>query len=189
MIDLQEMSFAAEFHSKIDPDLFADYLWTLGRWYHDAWIAVELGGGYGDSVITALRDGKKGRKSYAKLYRHSSEIRLEKQVNATYGFPMTQRTRPIVINGLEQAIRERLLPALPDGLLSECRTFVARETLPSPRAQDGANDDRVFAACIALEMYRRYGHHEHKTRQQPDSRAEGSALGRNRLGGRSGQRR
>jgi hypothetical protein len=164
VIDLQEMRFVAEFHSKLEPDTFADFLWTLGRWYHDAWIAVELGGGYGDSVITVLRDGKKGRKPYAKLYRHSSEIRMEKSINATYGYPMTQRTRPIVVNGLEQAIRDKSLPALPDGLISECRTFVARETLPSPRAQDGANDDRVFAAGIALEMYRRYGHHAHKTR-------------------------
>ena len=164
VIDLQEMAFVAEFHARSSTTSFADYLWTLGRWYHDAIIAIELGGGYGDTVITMLRDGKKGRKPYAKLYRHSSEIRLERNVNSTYGYPMTQRTRPIVINGLEQAIRERSLPALPDGLISECRTFVARETLPSPRAQDGANDDRVFAAGIALEMCRRYGHHEHQTR-------------------------
>src|SRR5207342_3725985 len=30
VIDLQEMSFVAEFHSKIDPDQYGDYLWTLG---------------------------------------------------------------------------------------------------------------------------------------------------------------
>ena len=164
VIDLQEMAFVAEFHAKVDHDLFSEALWTLGRWYNQAVIAIELGGGYGDTVITNLRDGKKGMKPYAKLYRHSSEIRLERQVNATYGYPMTQRTRPIVINGLEQVIRERSLPAMPDGLIAECRTFVATPTLPSPRAQEGANDDRVIAAGIALEMYRRYGHHAHQTR-------------------------
>jgi hypothetical protein len=42
----------------------------------------------------------------------------------------------------------------------ECRTFVRQKTLPSPRAQEGSNDDRVMAFGIALEMYRQYGTHE-----------------------------
>jgi hypothetical protein len=162
VIDLAEMEFVAEYHAKIGPDKFAETLWALGHHYNDALIAVEMGGGYGESVIIPLRDGVDGLKPYAKLYRHSSEIRLEKLINATYGFPMTQRTRPIVINELEKVIRDREMKGLPEGLISECRTFVARPDLPSPRAQDGANDDRVMAAGIALELYRRYGRHEHK---------------------------
>ena len=172
VIDLNKMEFVAEFHAKISPDLFAEQLWALGRWYNDAWIAVEIGGGYGDSVIVPLRDGVTGLKPYGKLYRHSSEIRLERAVNATYGFPMTSKTRPAVINQLEQVIRERELPALPEGLIAECRTFVSRPTPPTPRAQDGANDDRVMAAGIALEMYRRYGQHEHKIRTNASVRPE-----------------
>jgi hypothetical protein len=162
VIDLAEMAFAAEFHAKIAPDLFAEQLWAMGRWYNDAVIAIELGGGYGDSVVVPLRDGITGLKPYPKLYRHSSEIRLERQVNATFGFPMTNRTRPQVINQLEQVIRDKEVPALPPGLIDECRTFISMPTPPTPRAQDGSNDDRVMAAGIALEMYRRYGHHEHR---------------------------
>lgn len=162
VIDLNTMEFVSEYHAKIAPDLFAEHLWALGRWYNTAWIAVELGGGYGDSVITPLRDGITGLKPYERLYRHSSEIRLERQVNATFGFPMSSRTRPQVINQLEQVIRDRDMKALPEGLISECRTFIAQPAPPTPRAQDGANDDRVMAAGIALEMYRRYGTHEHR---------------------------
>jgi hypothetical protein len=162
VVDLAKMSFVAEFHAKVAPDVFAEQLWGLGRYYNDAVIAIELGGGYGDSVIVPLRDGKDGLKPYPKLYRHSSEIRLEKQINATFGFPMTNRTRPQVINQLEQVIRDKEIPALPDGLIAECRTFISMPTPPTPRAQDGSNDDRVMAAGVALEMYRRYGHHEHK---------------------------
>jgi hypothetical protein len=60
---------------------------------------------------------------------------------------------------LEKAIRERTLPFMPQTLWDEARTFIHAETNPSPRAQDGCNDDAVFAAAIALEMYRLRGHH------------------------------
>jgi hypothetical protein len=49
----------------------------------------------------------------------------------------------------------------------ECRTFVRQKTLPSPRAQEGANDDRVMAFGIALEMYRLYGRHVKRARRTP----------------------
>jgi hypothetical protein len=54
---------------------------------------------------------------------------------------------------------------MPLELILECKTFVRRDVLPSPRAADGANDDRVMALCLALELYRRYGHHAHDSRK------------------------
>ena len=39
------------------------------------------------------------------------------------------------------------------------KTFVRQDTLPSPRAAEGLNDDRVMSLAGALEMYRRYGSH------------------------------
>ena len=46
---------------------------------------------------------------------------------------------------------------MPMETILECKTFVRRDTLPSPRAAEGTNDDRVMALAGALEMYRRYG--------------------------------
>jgi hypothetical protein len=37
------------------------------------------------------------------------------------------------------------------------RTFVSQRRGPSPRAQDGCNDDRVMSAAIVCEMYRQKG--------------------------------
>lgn len=159
VIDLNTMAIAAEFHAKLDPDEFAEQLHFLGRYYNNARIAVEMGGGYGEPVIISLRDGRKGRPHYPKLYRHTIQDRPDGQMMANYGFPMNTKTRPLVINQIEQAIRERTVPGLPRQLIMECRTFVRQKTLPSPRAQEGANDDRVMAFGIALEMYRLYGTH------------------------------
>jgi hypothetical protein len=164
VIDLADMMICAELHGKIDPDLAAEQCHYLGRWYNTARLAVELGGGYGDAIIIPLRDGKRGRKAYPKLYRHVQDDRPDFRQNLTYGFPITTKTRPLIVNQLEQAIREESLPHIPIEAILECQTFVRRDTLPSPRAADTCNDDRVMALAGALELYRRYGSHPHDAR-------------------------
>jgi hypothetical protein len=162
VIDLSNMGLAAELYGRLDADEYAEQLHFLGRWFNNARLAVEMGGGYGEPVVISLRDGRRGRPHYPRLYRHKLADRPDTPEMQTYGFPMNTRSRPQVINQIEQAIREKSVPALPRSLLMECRTFVRQNTLPSPRAQDGANDDRVLAFGIALEMYRQYGRHERK---------------------------
>jgi hypothetical protein len=165
VIDLTNGNLAAEFHAKLDPDLFAEQLHFMGRMYNTARIAPEMGGGFGEPVVLSLRDGRKGRPPYPRLYRHRIEDRPDFKQHITYGFPMTNKTRPQVINQAEQWIRERTLPHMPIELILECKTFIRRDTLPSPRAADSANDDRVMALCVALELYRLYGHHAHDSRK------------------------
>lgn len=166
VIDLATMEPVAELHSKMDYDTFAEQIHFLGLWYNTARIAPEKGGGYGDVVIAYLRDGKNGRKPYPRLYRFKRVDRQGVVKSDAYGFPMNQQSRPLVINELKKAIREGSLPALTPGLLTECRTFVHRDTRPSPRAADGANDDRVMAWGIALELFREFGEHEHDIRDK-----------------------
>ena len=74
---------------------------------------------------------------------------------------MNAKTRPKVINELRTWIEDQLLDEMPPGLFDECKTFVHRDTRPSPRAQDGCNDDRVMAWAIAFELYSEFGEHEH----------------------------
>ena len=169
VIDLATMELAAEFHQKIEADVFAEQLHFLGRQYGTARIAVEMGGGYGEPVIISLRDGRKGRPHYPKLYRHTIADRPDAHQLANYGFPINTKTRPQIVNQIEQAIRERSLPTLPRTLIAELRTFVRQKTLPSPRALEGCNDDRVMAFGLALEMYRLYGTHEKRVRRRPDA--------------------
>ena len=162
VIDLTSMAIVAELHGKLDADEYAEQLHFLGRWYGSARIAIEMGGGYGEPVVVSLRDGRKGRPHYPRLYRHKIADRADMHELSNYGFPMTSKTRPQVINQIEQAIRERSIPAMPRNLIMECRTFVRQKTLPSPRAQEGSNDDRVMAFGLALELYRQYGTHERR---------------------------
>ena len=166
MIDLTNANICAELHGKLDPDLFAEQLHFLGTWFNTAWLAPEMGGGYGEPVVLSLRDGRKGRPPYPRLYMHQIEDRPDYKRHITFGYPMTTKTRPQVINQLEQWIRERTLPHLPMEVILECKTFVRRDTLPSPRAADGTNDDRVLDLAIGLDLYRQRGHHPHDSRPQ-----------------------
>jgi hypothetical protein len=165
VIDLQTHELCAEFHAKIEADLFAEQLHFLGRFYNTARLAVEMGGGYGEPVIISLRDGRQGRPHYPKLYRHTIGDRADMHELKTYGFPMNSKTRPQIINLIEQVVRERTVPKLPRSLVQECRTFCRAKTLPSPRALEGCNDDRVVGFGLSLEMYRLYGTHEKRARK------------------------
>ena len=170
VVDLGSMEFVAEYHARIDADLFARDLHFLGRRYNSALIAVETAGGYGEAVIIPLRDGRAGRPPYPNLYRHVMSSRPTQDVAKVFGFPTNAKTRPLIVNQFEKNVRERLLPYVTDDLLWEMEAFVYHDTGTSPRAQEGSRDDRVLAACIALEMYRLRGEHPDRHRKPPKPR-------------------
>lgn len=161
VIDLSDGTPCAEVYMKGSYEDFAAQIHFTGLWFNTARIAPELGGGYGDTVIAYLRDGHKGRKPYPKLYRHRGYESAARKQTDRFGFPMNLKTRPKVISEIREWIDRRLMPWMPPGLLTECFTFVHRETRPSPRAADGTNDDRVMCWAIAYEMYAEFGEHEH----------------------------
>jgi hypothetical protein len=170
VIDLESLQLCASVHGKIDADLYAYQLHYLGRWFNTAWLAVEMGGGYGEPIVLSLRDGREGRPAYPRMYRHRQLDRGDQPEARPYGFPMNMKTRATVVENLEEAIREHAIPSLDRELLSELQTFVYRTTNPSPRAQEGCNDDRVMALGIALELWRQRGHHperEERRRSRP----------------------
>jgi hypothetical protein len=169
VIDLSNGRWVAEYHAKIQEDMFGVQLYFVARRYNDALVAVETQGGYGRATIISMRTPIKGRKPYTKMYRHriGPEETIDPDDREGYGFPMNQATRPLVINGLEEWIRDGLCPWISPDLDAELRTFSKRNTRPSPRALDGCNDDRVMAAGVSLEMYRLYGHHEKRRRRKP----------------------
>src|SRR5262245_52687054 len=127
---LDEMRCCAEIYAKLDIDVITEQLHFLARWYNTAVVAVEMGGGYGESVVLTLRDGKRGRRPYANLYRHVHLDRGDRPRSQMWGFPMSVKMRPHVLDLMREALRERSFPDLPTGLLSECVSFVYRETPP-----------------------------------------------------------
>lgn len=181
VVDLSSMALVAEFRGKLSEDLFAAQLHYLGRMYGRdvpadpklpgstpgfAKLAVETQGGYGNAVIAALRDRTAGRPAYGNLHRNRLDNRPDLPTAKPYGFPMNSSTRPKVFNQIGAAIRERTLPYLSDSLLHEMEDFIEAEHGTTPRARDGAHDDCVMAAAIALEMYRLHGVHPEREKRR-----------------------
>ena len=166
VIDLSDGTPVAELHMKADYKAYTTQLHYLGLWFNKARIAPETQGGYGDTVIAYLRDGLDGRKPYPFLYNHSPYDKASAPITEKIGFPMNKVTRPKVVSELRIWVHDHLLPWVTPGFLSEARTFVNRDTAPSPRAADGCNDDRIIAWGIVLELYARYGEHEHDRKKK-----------------------
>lgn len=173
VVDMQDMALCAEFHGKLDTDLYAEQLHYLGRWYNTALIAIEDAGGFGNAAIIALRDGREGRPAYPRLYRHRQFVRTDNLEHKAIGFPMNKATRGPVLEYLEESIREHALPWLTSRLHSEMGTFVKFDprtgrspTGTWPRAMEGTNDDLVMAAAITLEMFRQRGEHPRKPKRK-----------------------
>ncbi len=167
VIDLENGTPVAELHGKLDGDQAARQLHYLGRWYNDALIGIEFQGGYGESIIVFLRDGRHGRPPYRPLYRHKEYDKLGAVTRDTYGYPMNQKTRELMVSNMAEWIRDRLFPWIPQGLLEEAQTFVHREKNPSPAALDGCNDDRVMAWAGAVELFRQRGDIPETVRRRP----------------------
>jgi hypothetical protein len=180
VVDLQTMEWCAEYHAKVGEDEFAQDLHFLGRMFNTALIAPETQGGHGTAVIIALRDGAKGRPPYPKLYRHRNEGRHDRPDSKVFGMPMSPATRPLIVNQLEQHVRERTLPFVTQDQLHEMSEFVHHDSGTSPRAREGAHDDRVMSSAIALELFRRYGTTLKRAGVRPKRR---KALIGNRRGG------
>ena len=157
VIDLETGALVAELHGKLDGPRAAFQLHTLGKWYNTARIAPERQGGYGEAVITFLRDGSRGLPPYPNLYRHTDMTKGKQPIAQDYGFPMTIKTRPQVLTGLAEWLRELQFPWLSAGCVSELGTFAYATTNPSPRALDGTHDDRVMMLGILVDLYRQFG--------------------------------
>lgn len=156
VLDARNGQVVAFFRTKLSPNEFGDQLYWIGKWYNTAKIGVEIQGGWGEAVISRLRDGGLGRPVYSNLSRFEDSTRGKRPISEKYGVPMNKATRPIIVGALYKALRDRLFPYLPSDTVGEMQTFVYRDTGTSPAAQDGCHDDCVMSLAIASHMMGRH---------------------------------
>ncbi len=126
----------------IDEDLYAEQMYCLGKYYHDALIGIEIN--YSRQPTRILQK----KYNYPNLYMRE---RLDGATDKTvmdYGFETTQRTKPIIIGELVELMRNN--PYIEDDIptLKEMTTFVKKEN-GKTEAIDGCHDDLVMAKAIA----------------------------------------
>lgn len=157
VLDLSSGALVAHLHAKIETPRAAFQVHYLGKLYNTAKIAVERGGGYGEALIIALRDGNNQLPIYPNLYRHVSKTKGNQPIAKEYGFPMTPKSRPAALESLKYALFQRKLPWISMDHLYELGTFVHKDTSPTPRAEDGCNDDCVLSLAMGWYIYEQSG--------------------------------
>lgn len=145
---LEDMKQVAEYRGKPRVDMCANILNSIGREYGDALMVVE-NNVYGSDVLLRLKEA-----DYPNIYhsikgtgKYIDKVLAENNEKAISGFTTSHTSRPMVINKLEEYIRNRRVKINSERVVNELNTFVWKNG--KPQAQNGANDDLVMAMAIA----------------------------------------
>lgn len=143
---------------RMDEDLYAKQMYCLGIYYNIALIAIEAN--FSSYPIKELE-----RLGYPKQYVRTAEDTYTRKPKESFGFKTTAVTRPVIIAGLVEIVRESVELINDADTLGEMLTFVRNEK-GRAEAEDGAHDDCVMSLAIA---YYARGQQSY-TKEQPKGR-------------------
>ncbi len=130
------------------PAQFARLLGAAGHYYREALLGVERNN-HGHSVLNTLMN----EVQYTNLYRHV-DYHDPYNYGQLPGWPTNAKTKPVMVDDLDEAISEGHLRIHSADLVRECLTYVVDDA-GATGAQPGHHDDRVIAAAIAWQLRKR----------------------------------
>lgn len=157
VIKLSTMTQVAEFKEKVTTKEYGNILATIATEYNYAYLAVE-NANIGWSVLQQLIDLNYTNLHYttrADMGATSVDayimkgIDLKDKNDLVPGFTTSSRTRPLIINNLENLVRERQITINSQRLWDELSVFVYLSG-GKAAAQNGYNDDLVMSFAIGL---------------------------------------
>ena len=125
------------------PDLFADKVVALGRYYGYALVVPETNGEHGGSVLAGIR----GR-HYPHIYQRQDWDKVRMEYRDEYGFRTTSRTRARIFDSVKKWLADDTV-IFSELTLKECETIVVDDDL-RPDHLDGCHDDSVVADGVAI---------------------------------------
>ncbi len=149
------MEQVAVWHGRLAPDLFARELYMLGAVYNWSYLAVEFNG-CGQVTLNKLHKDL----LYPNLYYRQNLSNIDEPVSPNRpGFVTSARTKPIILNHLQQLIRDDEMVLHDKPTIKELLSYAYDSTKAGHRAYgapSGEHDDRVMALAIACEAHRQY---------------------------------
>jgi len=125
---------------RLPPDLAAVVAERLGRWYNGALLVVEANN-HGIATINTLR-----HLGYKSLDRRRQINRLYNRTTEEYGFKTTRSSKPLIISGLDEALRNQEIMVHEPETFVELKGYVRDE---AGRMGGSPFDDRVMALALA----------------------------------------
>lgn len=134
-------------NNRIDPSLWGELLFYLGRYYNNAFLAVESN----SMGIATLQ--KLDSMGYVNLYRQTKVANVSNEEGERLGFRTTSATKPAIIGNLKNLIENEDI-MIPSGqVIQELKDYIATDT-GKTEAAPGCYDDSVIALSICAEVLR-----------------------------------
>lgn len=151
VFDVETLEQVAEYRERIGVDLLPYLVDWVGRAYNNAFVVVEANN-FGLGVGYDLRDKFHYKrlffsKNVQEMHVRPNDYRIPEGIEIP-GFQTTRKSRPLLIKAIIEHMREGNLIIHSQRLLSEMKTFIMKGD--RPEAEQGFNDDLIFALGLAL---------------------------------------
>jgi len=145
VMDEKTCDIVAMWHGHIDPDLLAHEMIKVCRYYNDAYLGVESNN-HGGTTLLSLK-----RLEYWNLFFQKTYDKISNQISKKLGWNTNTNTKRLMIDKLNEFVREKWIGIYSDLIISEMLTYI-RNDKGQFGAQEGCFDDTVMAAAIALQL-------------------------------------
>lgn len=136
----------AEWHGWINPTPFGNLCCAIGYMYNEAELSLELNSGFGEKAYMEIFRILQ----YPKLFRWKHYDKIKNFYTDYMGWFTNVKTRELLITGMRERIMERTVILRSPWLLDEMMDFSQDESGTGRFEGQNTNDDRVFAAMIAV---------------------------------------
>lgn len=141
VIDAKTLDQVATLHMQTDEDLFAKQMYCLGKYYGWALMSIETN-------FSTYPQKKLEEFGYPSFYVRETVDRFDKSVTKQFGFNTNRKTKPLILAGLVELVRDHTDVFNDDRTLREMLTMVKKEN-GKQEAEDGYHDDKVMSIAIA----------------------------------------
>jgi hypothetical protein len=146
----------AEYQSRVPLEVMGELCLDYGRKYNNAYVIVDVSGGWGISVVRFLINSKYKKIHYDKPRQNDLKIQLKSFARGELqpGFTMKNGAiRDYVLREFERRLREGEALVYSIRLLSEIKTFVFNENTNRYDHMRSAHDDLLIATGMLFAVY------------------------------------
>ena len=134
-------------NNKIDPSLWGELLFYLGRYYNNALLAVESN----SMGIATLQ--KLDSIGYVNLYKQTKIANVSNEDGTRLGFRTTGASKPVIIANLKNLIENEELMIPSTQIIKELKDYISTSS-GKTEAAPGCYDDSVISLAICCEVLR-----------------------------------
>lgn len=133
--------------NRIDPSLWGELLFYLGRYYNNSLLLVESNS-MGVATLQKLES-----MDYVNLYRQTKIANVSKEEGTRLGFRTTSATKPSIIGNLKSLIENEEINIPSNIMIQELKDYISTDT-GKTEAAPGSHDDTVMALAMGCEVLR-----------------------------------